>query len=253
MIAPTNAPPLLKLLAHDLRWRLLGFLTRSDYAVHELVGLLEQPPNLVSYHLRQLAQQGIVQERHSDADERSIYYSLDVARLQQMYFRAASDLHPALGPEPRPDARPQPKRTPPVRVLFLCTHNSARSQMAEALLRELSHGAIEVASAGSQPAEQIHPEALQALAALNIDASQQRPKSLEQFQNQSFDYVITLCDRVREACTVFPERQETIHWSFPDPAVVEGSKEDRYRAFEQTALQLGRRIQLFLITVERTR
>lgn len=248
----TLAPPLLKLLAHDLRWRLLGFLAHSDYAVHELVHLLGQPTNLVSYHLRQLAQQGIVQDRHSDADERSIYYSLDVAHLQHLYFQAASELHPALEPEPQPDARPQLQRASPPRVLFLCTHNSARSQIAEALLRQLSQGEVLVFSAGSDPAPHIHPQALRALATLGVDASQQYPKALEDLHSQAFDYIITLCDRIREVCPTFPGEPETIHWSFADPAAVEGTEEVQDRAFALTAHQLRRRIQLFLITLQRT-
>jgi protein-tyrosine-phosphatase len=206
---------------------------------------------VVSYHLRQLAHRGIVQDRRSDADERSIYYHLDVERLQQLYFQAASDLHPALEATAPSAAEPKRTESSPPRVLFLCTQNSARSQMAEALLRRLSHGAVEVASAGSQPAARIHPQALRALSALGIDASQQYPKPLESLQDQAFDYIITLCDRVREVCPAFPEVRETIHWSFPDPAAVEGAAEVQSRAFERTAQELRRRIQLFLITLER--
>ena len=116
------APSVLKLLAHDLRWTLLQQLTQSDYRVAELVAQVKQPLNLVSYHLRQLRQAGLVHERRSTADERSFYYSLDLQRLHLLYLEASSSLHPSLG-----EAIPPGSRTdfhfdgPPPRLLFLCT------------------------------------------------------------------------------------------------------------------------------------
>jgi protein-tyrosine-phosphatase len=244
-------PRILKLLAHDLRWQLLVLLAQSDHAVQELVRLVEQPQNLVSYHLRQLAQQGIVHDRRSSADERSIYYSLDLDYLHTLYFSAPSELHPALGVGTHPSKKEEWTFARPPRILFLCTQNSARSQMAEAIVRHLTHGKAEAVSAGSHPAPQIHPDAIRAVAALGIDMSQQRPKHLDEFQGQSFDCVVTLCDRVREACPAFPGTPDLIHWSFPDPAAVEGSEEVRYKAFEHTAYQLTRRIRLLLTLLER--
>lgn len=137
-----------------------------------------------------------------------------------------------------------------VRVLFLCTENSARSQMAEGILRHLSGGRIEVFSAGSHPSS-VHPYAIQVLAAMGIDISQQKSKHLDEFRDQSFDYIVTVCDRVRESCPTFPGDPEGIHWSFIDPAAVKGSDKDRYRAFEQVALQLITRLRYFLILIER--
>jgi arsenate reductase len=133
-----------------------------------------------------------------------------------------------------------------LRVLFLCTGNSARSQMAEAVLRQMSHGDIEVESAGSDPESQIHPMAREALAKIGVDVGHQHPKSWNQFLGQTFDYVITVCDRSAERCPVFPGDPERIHWSFDDPAAVLGSSEHCQRAFDQVASQLVHRVRIWL-------
>ena len=250
-LTPTHPPGFLKLLAHELRWKILVLLGRSDYCVQELVRLLEQPHNLVSYHLRRLYEQQLVTERRSTADGRDIYYSLDLATLRTLYFAAADSLHPALNvPETALHASVSHLPTKKVRVLFLCTHNSARSQMAEGILRQLSEGRIEVQSAGSQPLE-LHPLAVQAMARMDIDISQQRSRHLDEFRDQSFDYIVTVCDRVRESCPTFPGDPKQVHWSFIDPAAAEGSEQERSRAFDQVALQLMNRIRYFVILIER--
>jgi ArsR family transcriptional regulator, arsenate/arsenite/antimonite-responsive transcriptional repressor / arsenate reductase (thioredoxin) len=244
------APSVLKLLAHDLRWTLLQQLTRSDYRVAELVEQVKQPLNLVSYHLRQLRQAGLVHERRSTADERSFYYSLDLQRLHMLYLEASSSLHPSLG-----EATPPVQRTqwhfdgPPPRLLFLWTSNSARSQMAEALLGHLSQGQVQVFSAGSHPARVVHPLVIHTLAQRDIQMSQSTPKSLEMLVGQSFDRVITLCDRVRERCPTWPDSLP-MHWSLPDPSAVEGSETERQQVFDQLAFQLDVRIRLLLTLLE---
>jgi ArsR family transcriptional regulator, arsenate/arsenite/antimonite-responsive transcriptional repressor / arsenate reductase (thioredoxin) len=247
----TQPPSFLKLLAHDIRWKILVLLGRSDYCVQEIVRQLEQPTNLVSYHLRRLHDQHLVTERRSTADARDIYYSLDVNTLRALYFGAADSLNPALNAndtalQEAVSHLPSKK----VRVLFLCTHNSARSQMAEGILRHLSGGRIEAQSAGSQPTG-LHPLAVQAMAKMGIDISQQQSKHLDEFRDQSFDFIVTVCDRVRETCPTFPGDPERVHWSFIDPAAVEGSEKERYRAFEQVALQLTNRIRYLVILIER--
>ena len=122
--------------------------------------------------------------------------------------------------------------------------------MAEGILRHLSEGRIEVESAGSQPTN-LHPLAVQTMGRMGIDISGQRSKHLDEFRGQSFDYVVTVCDRVRESCPTFPGDPKQVHWSFIDPAAVEGSDQERSRAFNQVALQLTNRIRYFVILANR--
>jgi|SRR5579875_834460 thioredoxin type arsenate reductase len=251
-LSAIQSPEVLKLLAHDVRWKILNLLARSDYCVQELVRLLEQPQNLVSYHLRRMHDLGIVNERRSTADGRDIYYSLDLEKLQTLYFSGARALHPALG-NTRVSAEERvtiPAHTS-LRILFLCTGNSARSQMAEGLLRHLSQEQIEVFSAGSNP-RRLHPYAVRVMAAMGIDISLQRAKHFDEFRGQSFDYVITVCDRIKEKCPTFPGNPEPahIHWSLPDPSLMEGSEEEKYAVFEQIAQQLRTRIRYLLVQLQ---
>jgi protein-tyrosine-phosphatase len=250
----TAPPAVLRLAGHPIRWSLLTRLARSDYRVQELRAWLQLPQNLVSYHLGQLRTAKLVTERKSSADERSVYYSLDLERFRTLYFQAGEQLHPALSDvDVGPGEKIHQGETPsaPLRVLFLCTHNSARSQMAEALLRQLSQCRIEAFSAGSRPAEQVHPLAVRAMEHLGIEMEQAHPKHFDRFRDQHFDAIVTVCDRVREACPVFPDDPEHIHWSFPDPAEVEGSEDDQYHAFVQTAVQLVTRIRFLITLLER--
>ncbi|HLJ59627.1 MAG TPA: arsenate reductase ArsC [bacterium] len=135
------------------------------------------------------------------------------------------------------------------RVLFLCTHNSARSQMAEGILRYVSRGAVEAQSAGTAPST-VHPLAVEAVRGLfGVDLGGQRSKHVDEFAGQHFDYVITLCDSARESCPVFPAAPVRLHWGFDDPSAVPGSEEDRSRAFRQTAAELKRRIDQLLAVI----
>ncbi len=237
-----SPPPLLRLLAHDVRWRLLKTLTASDYRVQELAAFVDQPMNLVSYHLKKLRDDGVVTLRRSEADARDVYYSLDVDSLRRFYNDAGLALHPALGgmPGPIPIA---PLSAGHTRILFVCTHNSARSQMAEGLMRSITDGQVEVWSAGSHPTI-LHPEAIRTMDALGIDLRGQQSKHLRDFEQQHFDYVITVCDRAREVCPVFPGGQQ-IHWGFADPTVIADARE-RQLAFAQIARQLRSRTAYFL-------
>jgi ArsR family transcriptional regulator, arsenate/arsenite/antimonite-responsive transcriptional repressor / arsenate reductase (thioredoxin) len=241
-------PPVLILLAHEVRWQLVRALALSDYRVQELASEVGRPLNLVSYHLKQLREHQLVSERRSSADARDMYYHLDLDRLHTLYRASGTALHPVVT-EYEPVPAVDTKVGAPARMLFLCTHNSARSQMAEGIARTLGKGRINAFSAGSEPTT-IHPDAVRAMAAIGIDISQQTSKHLNQFRNQSFDYIITVCDRVRETCPVFPDDPEHIHWSFPDPAIIEDPYE-RYRQFQTIARELAMRIGQLKILFER--
>jgi protein-tyrosine-phosphatase len=231
-----------------LRWGLLSELAQSDRRVRELTDSLGEPQSLVSYHLRRLREAELVSARRSAFDGRDCYYSLDLRRCAELLADAGAALHPALRRDPYEHSEPRRRSRPP-RVLFLCTGNSARSQIAEALLRELSGGAVEAFSAGSRP-KALHPNAVAVMRARGIDISDRRPKHLNTFGRLRFDYVISLCDRVREVCPEFPDDPQTIHWSIPDPAAEPGSDADTYALFELTAADLETRIRLLLHRIE---
>jgi len=133
----------------------------------------------------------------------------------------------------------------PVRVLILCAGNSARSQMAEALLREMGGDRFEVASAGVAPSF-VRPEAIAVMREVDIDISGHKSKSADEFTNQEFDYVITVCDNANEQCPVFPGNTRRIHWSFDDPATVKGDEEQRLVVFRRVRDEIRQRLQLFL-------
>ncbi len=239
----------LKLLAHELRWQLLAALVVSDWRVQELGMRVGQPINLVSYHLAQLRRMNLVQERRSSADARDIYYSLDLERLRELYGASGAALHPLLGQCTFVTEFGAPAQRP-VQVLFLCTHNSARSQMAEALLRQLSKGDVEACSAGTE-VSRVHPLAIATMADLGIDISSQRSKHLDELRDRSFDYIVTVCDRVRKECPVFPGDPQQIHWSFADPATVTGALDAQRQAFAATARQLAARVRHMLPVLQR--
>jgi protein-tyrosine-phosphatase len=237
------APPeFLQLAGHPLRWRLLGELARSDRVVSELTGLVGEPQNLVSYHLAKLRDGRLVSGRRSAADRRDTYYALDLARFGELMTAAGAALHPGLrlAPPQRGDAL-----AGRVRVLFLCTGNSARSPMAAALARARSGGAIEAYSAGSDP-RPLHPNAARVMAEdYGLDLSGHQPQAIADFEGARFDWVISLCDRVREVCPEFPGSPETVHWSLPNPVTGEAD-EATYPLFQAAAAELSTRIGFLL-------
>lgn len=131
------------------------------------------------------------------------------------------------------------------RVLILCTGNSARSQMAEGLLRHLGGDMFEVHSAGTRPT-QLRPEAVAAMNEIGIDISGHRSKPVDQYLESEFDYVITVCDHAMELCPVLPGQTRHIHWSFEDPAAVEGRDEDRISAFREVRDEIRDRLASFV-------
>lgn len=231
-------PHIFKLLGHDLRWQMVRALARGDCRVGDLSSALAQPANVLSYHMGQLRAAALVRERRSDADGRDCYYQLDLVCLREQMRVAGLALHPALlGESARAagSARQQ-------QVLFLCTHNSARSQMAEALLR--ARAGFGACSAGSQPAE-LHPAAQRALERAGLSTAGLRAKHHSEFAGQLFDYVVTVCDRVREQCPSFAGGVRYLHWSIADPAA-QGDDQ----AFDRTLRELAARIANFAAMVD---
>ena len=247
----TDSPPrFLRLAGHPLRWRLLSELARSDRRVGELCALADQRQSLVSYHLRQLRHGGLVSARRSLADGRDSYYVLELVRCRELFVTAGASLHPGLASAVDPHGA-RGRCAEPVHVLFLCTGNSARSQMAEALAEQLSAGAVRAASAGSHP-KPLHPNAVRVMRERGIDLAGRRSKHLAEFTDRRFDYVISLCDRVREICPEFPGAPQAIHWSIPDPAREPGTNDESLPAFERTAAELEMRIGFLLEAIART-
>lgn len=214
--------------------------------------MVGEPQSLISYHLGQLRAGQLVSTRRSSADGRDAYYSLDLVRCRELLTDAGGALHPSLAltpPSPEIGARSR-RRT---KVLFLCTGNSTRSQLAEALARHLAGETVEVESAGSHP-KPVHPNAIRVMQERGIDLAGSRSKHLDRFTKRRFDYVVTLCDKVREVCPEFPGGPERIHWSIADPALEGETHEESYPAFQRTASEIETRMRFLLDVIEqRTR
>jgi protein-tyrosine-phosphatase/DNA-binding transcriptional ArsR family regulator len=248
--ADRDAPVFVRMAANPLRWRLLTALAASDHRVRELVELLGQPQNLVSYHLRLLRRSELVTARRSSHDARDTYYHLDLDRCADALAATGLALHPALSPGPQPAAADGADRP---RVLFACTGNSARSPVAEALLRHRLGNRVEVTSAGSHPRARMDPRAVRVLRErYGIDIGAQRPRGLEAVAGRRFDHLISLCDKVREVHTDVRGRPRPAHWSIPDPAAA-GDGEDAGRsAFGQLAADVDTRIRHLIPVLART-
>jgi protein-tyrosine-phosphatase/DNA-binding HxlR family transcriptional regulator len=234
-----SPPEVLSLLADPHRWRLLAELSRSDRRVGELTDRLGAAQNLVSYHLRELRDAGVVTARRSAFDGRDVYYRADLRRCRDLLAATGSALHPGLALVPPAD--PPPARRS--RILFLCTGNSSRSQMAEALAVHRSGGAVDARSAGSHP-KALHPSAVQVMAERGLDIAGNRSKHLRRFMRMRFDRVVTLCDKVREVCPELPGHPEPVHWSMPDPSAEPDA--GSLAPFERAADELEERIGLLL-------
>ena len=133
---------------------------------------------------------------------------------------------------------------PKKRVLILCTGNSARSQMAEGILRSIAGDKFDVASAGVAPSR-VRPEAVEAMRDIGVDISTHRSKSVDEFLEEPFDYVITVCDNAKESCPVFPGNAERIHWSFDDPAAYEGTDDEKLSEFIRVRDQIFEKLRIF--------
>jgi protein-tyrosine-phosphatase/DNA-binding transcriptional ArsR family regulator len=226
-------PAFVRLAGHPLRWRLLTALAESDYRVRELVTLVGEPQNLISYHLRLLRDGGLVTATRSSFDGRDSYYHLDLGRCGDALAEAGAALHPAL----RPVSEPTRRR---ITVLFVCTGNSARSPIAEALLRHHTAGRVQATSAGTHPKPEFHPNTSRVLReTFGIDLSARRPRPVDTMTRRRFDHVITLCDKAREACPDFANTPRRTHWSIAEPAA-------DYHHFHDTATDIEARIRHLL-------
>ena len=243
----TAAPAFVRLVAHHLRWQLLTRLADSDHRVRELVTLLDQPQSLVSYHLRQLRDGGLVTSTRSTFDGRDSYYHLDLDRCSDALADTAAALHPALHRAARPPVPPADQWPRHPAVLFVCTGNSARSPVAEALLRHHTASHVHVTSAGSRPKPRLHPNTVRVLReTFGIDVSDQQPRHLDAVAGHRFDHVVTLCDKAREACPELPHHPRRVHWSIPDPATVGDTDQASYPAFHRTATDIDARVRHLL-------
>ena len=222
----------------------MAVLSTGDYRVRELVALAGEPQNLVSYHLRTLRDGGLVRAVRSGFDGRDSYYHLELDRCAEMLAGTGSALHPALG---RSSVANPVQPATPATVLFVCTGNSARSAIAQALLERRTSGRVEAVSAGTRPKPDMHPNTVRVLREeFGIDISDQSPRHVDTLGNRQFDAVITLCDTAREVCPGFGDDTRWIHWSIPDPAAVGRSDEDTYPRFQATAAEIDTRIRYLL-------
>jgi protein-tyrosine-phosphatase len=252
-----------KLLADDVRWHILEQLARSDRKVQELVASSGRPQNLVSYHLGKLRRAGLITQGRSAADARDVYCRLNLDRFTELYARAAGGVQPAFalaGPLITRLESFQPVQIEtavrPWRVLFICTGNSARSQMAEAFTRELSRGTllalsrgpVEAESAGTAP-RPVHPMAIRVMKDLGLSIEHQCSKSPDAVRDHQFDQVITVCDRAREACDPIPGVADPLHWSLPDPREAAGTQDQVYEVFRASALEIAARVRQLLVQV----
>jgi protein-tyrosine-phosphatase/DNA-binding transcriptional ArsR family regulator len=254
MVNPTHieVPLFIRLADHPLRWLLLTELASSDQRVRELVEAAGQPQNLVSYHLRVLRDGGLVTARRSSYDGRDTYYHLDLSRCAEGLTSAGAALHPGLRMGTPSQSRRSMRATPS--VLFVCTGNSARSPIAEALLRHHLGGRVVVASAGISPRTRIHPEAVRVLREqFDIDIHDHTPRTIDEVTGHAgsrtvatFARIVTLCDKAREhlpqGCV-----GRRIHWSLADPADMPARAQ--HASFGSTTADIDTRVRHLILAL----
>jgi protein-tyrosine-phosphatase/DNA-binding transcriptional ArsR family regulator len=230
-------PTFLRLAADPLRWQLLVELARSDLRVRDLAESTGTAQSLVSYHVRALRQAGLVDARRSSHDRRETYYRLDLDRCADAFVAAGGALHPSLANGLRPGGAASPPQSRELSVLFICTGNSARSPLAEAMLSARMRG-WSVASAGSHPKAAFHPSAVQVLRDdYGLCPASENPRDWRTLTAAGYDCVISLCDKAREAWTRSSHQPPWAHWSIPDPAMAGG-----LAAFRRAARDIDGRI-----------
>jgi protein-tyrosine-phosphatase/DNA-binding transcriptional ArsR family regulator len=246
--APEEMARFCKAVGDETRLAILRKLSLTDLRGGDMVQWLDIPHNALSYHLKYLRDLGLVRDHRSSADARDIYYQLDLRRLRGLYAALGNALQAESNEFLESLAVPGTADTP-LRVLFLCTHNSARSQLAQGIAQQRGGIRIAAFSAGSEPTE-IRPEALALLRARGVNTTGYQAKSLAEFADQTFDYVVTVCDRVREVCPTFPGDPVHLHWSIPDPVQIDDDA-DRQQAFSNVVAALELRIEHFMRVTSR--
>ena len=227
----TDVPLLFRVAAEPARWRLLTELASGDLPVGELAERTGLRENLASYHLGVLRRAGIVSARQNGRDGRGLFYRLDLERCSELLDEPRHDL---LGSVAVQSSKHRPRHRK--RVLFLCTENSARSQMAEGFLR-VSATDVNAESAGTHPSR-LHPAAVREMARRGIDISSHRSKHVAELTEQHFDVVVTVCDLVRAESLQFEGSPARVHWSVVDPALIK----PRSNAFRVVADELALRV-----------
>ena len=246
-------PAFVRLAAQPLRWALLAALADSDYRVRELVALVGQPQNLVSYHLRLLRAGGLVTVIRSSFDGRDSYYHLDLDRCAEALAATGAALHPAL----RPDAASPV--APAGRPRCATCRGAVRVHRQQRPFADCRGAAAPPRRRPRERGECRHPA--QARTApqrragpadqFGIDITGQQPRHIDTLAGRRFDHVITLCDKARETCPPFTHHPRRVHWSVPDPAALGGTDRDSYPAFQHAAADIDTRIQHLLPVLTR--
>ncbi|HBE79901.1 MAG TPA: hypothetical protein DDW65_19300 [Firmicutes bacterium] len=228
------------------RLAIISLLSAGSMLVGDICNASGLPLTLVSQHLRVLRMSGMVQAERDNKDARAVWYSLNPQRIKEIQ----SALSMVFDMTKIVDRRiPETKQSlnltrEKFRVLFLCSGNSARSQIAEALLQHYGTGLIEARSAGTHPRE-VHPLTIKVLAEIGLDTTGLKTKHYSVFNQESFRYVITVCDRANEECPDFSGDYQRIHWSIVDP-VMDRNEDELINAFKRTRQELSARIDLFV-------
>ena len=241
---------ILRILGEPHRLAIFTLLTTGPLQVRDLCAATSLSLPLVSQHLRVLRRIGLVQARRDPGDARGVWYSIEPQPLRELKSTMSwlFDVASTVDRRPRSEQFGIPAVSCPnnFRVLFLCTANSARSQMAESLLEQVGGGLFEARSAGTQPRGELHPLTVKSLAEIGIDASGQAAKHYDVFAGEPFHYVITVCDLANEECPELPGDYQRVHWSITDPLAASGTETEVYSAFVCAREELARRIRLFV-------
>lgn len=251
VVMPTpcqSMPAFIQLAAHPLRWQLITALSSGDHRVRELAARTHQPQNLISYHLRLLRDSGLIASTRSSHDRRDSYYHLNLQHCADQLAAAGPALHPGLHMTPSP---PTDQLDASASVLFVCTGNSARSPIAEALLRHHVGERLHVTSAGTKPRNYMHTNTSRVLRQeYGIDITGQQPRHLNRVDTANFTHIITLCDKARENCPDFNNHPGHHHWSIPDPATA--NHRDSYPAFQHIANEINTRVHYLQATLRQS-